>query len=196
MAGRVALVGARDSSLGTALLADVGLALARARVARLDALVPLAGQLLVAGHPAREALVAADDRLPLLVLPETPFRGLDHARWTSGRRVAVVQHLVVAHVLPLARLVAGRLLGSTRNRWVNHLCSALALQFLEGGPKAGKAVSWVACFIAFVFPTAQRRGTWKGTDMIDVDATLQIAPMLSTIPLFRALLFAPRVIRS
>lgn len=90
MAWRIAFVAANKSRLRTTLLAQFTAAEAGPRVAGSFALVPLAGQLLIARHATREAVLAARNRFALFVATVTPLSRLHHTRRTRGRRVAVV----------------------------------------------------------------------------------------------------------
>lgn len=178
------------------LLTDLPCRHAVPLMTRFDALVLAARQLLVARHATAEALLAARDRPSLLVAPVAPLGRLQHAGRTHRTRVAVVQNRMVTHVAPLAGLVAGGLLGAAGNGRVEHLGAALTLQLVEGGPLAGKAVPRVAGSLAFVLAATERRGTGQWTDVIDVDAALDVALVLSAAPLLCALFLATGIVGS
>lgn len=65
----------------------------------LDALVSPTGEWLVTRHSAAEALLNARNGFALFVLAETPFRGENHARRASGRRMAVVLNWMLTRML-------------------------------------------------------------------------------------------------
>lgn len=165
-----------------------------ALVARLYTLVLSAGQLLVARHSAAETLLAARNRPSLLVKSVAHLGRLQHTRRTNSGCVAVVEHGMGTGVTAGARLIAAWLFRATRNGRINHLSSALALQLVEGHSMTLQTMSRMTRPLALMLATAQGGRTGQWTNMIYVDATLQVALVLSATSLLRALLLAPRII--
>lgn len=196
MTRRHTLMSANRTGLNATLSTHLPCRHALSLVARLYTLVLPARQLLVARHSAAETLLAARNSPSLLVVPIAELGRLQHTRRTNSCCVTVVEHGMGTGVTACARLVAGRLLSATRNGRINHLSSTLALQLVEGHPMALQTMSRMTRPLAFMLATAQSRWTGQWTNMIDLDATLHVALVLSATPLLRALLLASSIIRS
>lgn len=188
------LVTASRSCRCAVLLANLTGRRAGSLVTRLDALVSTTGEWLVARQAAAEALLNARNGLALLVLAETPFGGEDHARRTSGRRMAVVLNWMLAGMLARARSGAGRLLGAARDRRIDDLGAALAIQLLERGAIAGGTVSTMAGLVALVLAARERVVAGHRADVVDVYAALLIAFVLAARTFLYAALLAAGVV--
>lgn len=105
--------------------------LARPGVTHRDAFMPSARQRLIARQTARDLLHVARHGLPELVFTVAPSLSQHAARRTRGLAVTVVQHLVIAGMLARTWPIANGPSRTARYRWIDHLGTALAVQFFE-----------------------------------------------------------------
>lgn len=195
MARRHAFMTTHCPRFAATLFAHLALGHAIALVTLLYALVLATRQFLVARHAAAETLLTAWDRSALFVAAETPFGRLNHTRRTHWPRVAIVQHGMGAHMSPRAWFIADRFLSAAGHGWVQHLGAAFALELVKGGPLTRQTMPGMTSTLALVLATAQRGWTGQWTDVVNVNATLDIAFVFAAAPLLGALFLASRIVR-
>lgn len=196
MARGSTLVPTEQAWLGAALAAQFACLLAVSLVAGSNALVASTGERFTTGEATAEAALGAGNGLALLVVAVTPFCGEHHAGRADGRRMAVMLRRMLAAVSAGAWSLADGLLGATGHRWIDDLCTALAVELLEAAAIAGRAVATVTWLIAFVASAAQGAIAGQRAGVIDIDATLGVALVLATATFLGATSLAASVIRS
>lgn len=149
VAGCLALVRAGCAYCGATLAAYFRIGrLAGVLVARLDALVAVAGKGFGAREATAEGALVAGDGFALFVFAVAVLGGEDDARRAVGFGVTVVEDGMGARVLAGAGFATGRFARSARHRREDDGCAALAGQFVEGDAVAGWTGTTVAGFVA------------------------------------------------
>lgn len=153
MTRSLTLVTAHHTQFSAVLFADVGCHFTGTRMTQFNALVTSAFQWFLTGHATGEFALATGNGFAFLVITVAEDADEGHARWTIGGRVTVVSDGMRTGMLSGTWFVAWRLFGATRNRWIDDLGSAFAVQFHEGRTIATLAATLVTGLVAFVFAT-------------------------------------------
>lgn len=148
MTGCLALVRAGCAYCGATLAAYFRFGrLAGVLVARLDALVVVAGKRFGARKATTEGALVAGDGFALFVFTVAVLGGEDDARGAVRFGVTVVEDGVGAWVLARAGFGTGWFARSTRHRREDYGCTALAGQFVEGDAVTSWAGAPVTGFV-------------------------------------------------
>lgn len=197
MTGCLALVRAGCAYCGATLAAYFRFGrLAGVLVARLDALVAVAGKRFGARETTTEGALVAGDGFALFVFAVAVLGGEDDARGAVGFGVTVVEDWVGARVLAGAWFRAGWFARSARHRREDYGCAALARQFVEGDAVASWAGAPVTGFVTAMPAAGQGLVARLRTDVIVVDAAFLVAFVLGAAAHAVATLLAASVIRS
>lgn len=196
MTRSLTLVAAHHTQLRAILLAHIGGQLTATRMTQFDALVATALQRPLARHAAREFALTAGYRFAFLVVAVAENADEGHARWTVGGRVTVVRDGMRARMLARTWFVTGWFLRAARNRRIDDLSTAFAVEFDERGAITTLAATLVAGLVTLVLAACQIKIARKWTDVIDVDAALLVAFVFAAVTLLDAPLLATGIVRT
>jgi hypothetical protein len=188
-----AMIAIQSFDSSAKLLAHIIRLFAFTLMAFLDALVTTAFQFSTARHSAAERVLIAWNCFPLFVLSVAEFCRKEDARRTISLSMTKMSDWMVAFMSSRALVGAFRRFSSARHWRVNNSSSTFASQFIERNAMTRNAVSDVTWKLTAMLFALEWTVAGLRADVIELDAAVLIAFVLSACLKLCAFLLATNV---